>query len=345
MNPHYAVKGFLNIGENSVLYGPPALGKTAIVAAIAAHSALGRDFADRYTQKTVVIYFAAEDANGVHKRAYPYLSLPDFSSAPFYVVPGGFDMTNGENVKRTIDFIKAVMKSHNINQSLIIFDTLNRMLGVSDENSSSVIGTYMANAEKIAKATNAACLTIHHSGKGNNESARGSSAILGNADNVFRLARSKEDKDIVHLIPEKTKSLENPSTISFRIVSHFVGTDCDGDTISYPKAVPQGATGVSKNTPANDNKPMKNQANQRQDEVLRVLSEAVQFGVKDGLAAPQIAERTGDGFREIRNNRDSHIKAVKRALQSLVEEGLVDSSGGRFWIKPPSTDVVQHSEV
>lgn len=345
LNPQYAVKGLLHIGESSLLYGPPALGKTAIVAAIAAHSALGRDFADCLTQKTVVIYFAPEDASGVHKRAHPYLSSPDFAPAPFYVVPTGFNMTDSKSVASVIGLVKELMAYHNTNQSLVVFDTLNRMLGLNDENSSAVIGTYMANAEKIAKAANATCLTIHHSGKGNTRCARGSSAISGNADNVFRLECSKDDKNLIHLIPEKMKSIEVKRILGFRLEPHFVGVDRDGEKHSYPKAVPQGATGVAPKTPANDNRPVRNQSDKRKDEVLRVLIEEATVGGNDALTPPQIAERTGEAFRNIRDNRDSHIKAVKRSLKSLVEQAAIETSGSLFWALPPSTGEAQPLNV
>lgn len=345
LNPRYAVKGLLHIGESSLLYGPPALGKTAIVAAIAAHSALGRDFADCLTQKTVVIYFAAEDSVGVHKRAFPYLSSPDFAPAPFYVVPTGFNMTDSKAVASVIGFVKDVMAYHNTSQSLVVFDTLNRMLGLNDENSSAVIGTYMANAEKIAKATNAACLTVHHSGKGNTRSARGSSAISGNADNVFRLECSKNDRSLIHLVPEKLKSSEITKVYGFRLESHFIGFDRDGEKKYYPKAVPQGATGVAPKNAANDNRPVRNQSDERKDEVLRVLMEEATVGSNDHLTPPQIAERTGEAFRNIRDNRDSHIKAVKRSLKSLVEQRAIETSGSLFWALPPATGEAQSSKV
>ena len=345
MDPDFAVKDLLYIGESSLLYGQPAVGKTAIIAAIAAHSALGRDFADCLTQKTVVIYFAAEDSTGVHKRAYPYLSSSEFSSAPFYVIPTGFDMTDNRAVNTVIDFVKRVMEHHNTKQSLVVFDTLNRMLGLNDENSSAVIGTYLANTEKIAKAANAACLTIHHSGKGNTRSARGSSAISSNADNVFRLECSKNDKNLIHLVPEKMKSVEIKRILGFRLESHFVGIDRDGEDVCFPKAVPQGATGVINKTPANDNRPVKNQSDERKDEVLRVLNEEATVGGNAGLTPPQISERTGEAFRKVRDNRDSHIKAVKRSLKSLVEQEVVENSGGLFKIKPKAIDETQPLNV
>jgi len=314
LNPDYAVKGLLNIGEVSVLYGAPGLGKTAIVAATCAHASVGKEFADSLTQKTCVIYFAAEDGPGVHKRAYPYLSQPAFKGAPFYVVPAGFDLTDVTKVNSVIGFIKKVMAAHRLTQALVVFDTLNRMLGMNDENSSSVIGAFLASASRIATECNAVSLVIHHTGKGNSSTPRGSSAIHGNLDNLYYLARSKEDKKLVFWKPQKTKSAADSKTLAFRITSHFVGTDNDGVDVSVPKAVPQGATGFGKQEAANDNRRPKSALNDRVEEVHRILTDEHRLNPASRLTPPKIATRTGAAFRDVKDNRDSLLKAVKRSL-------------------------------
>jgi len=330
LNPAYAVKDFLQIGESSVLYGAPGLGKTAIVAAIAAHVATGRDFGDFLTEKTVVTIFAAEDKNGVHKRAYPYLHPPEFSTAPFYVVPTGFNMMDVSQVSEAINFIQKVKTAHGLSQALVVFDTLNRMLGQYDENSSTVIGSYFTNVEQIALSTNSACLTIHHSGKGATPNARGSSAILGNADNVFRLASSEDDKSIVHVVPEKTKDIGVARTLSCRIGSFKVGVDRDGAERTVAKATPQGTAGIQQPRVTNENRAPRNASMKRRDEVERILLDEADLGKGQWLNPPQIAERTGEAFRDVRANRDSHLKAVKRALKNLCDADKIKTKDGQY---------------
>lgn len=330
LDPDYAVKGLLNIGEVSVMYGAPGLGKTAIVAATCAHASVGKDFADSLTEKTCVIYFAAEDGPGVHKRAYPYLSLPAFKGAPFYVVPKGFDITNSKTVDSVIAFIKSVMSAHQLTQGLVVFDTLNRMLGMNDENSSAVIGSFLASASRIATESNSAALVIHHTGKGNSATPRGSSAIEGNVENLFYLARSKEDKKLVFWKPQKTKSVEDSKALAFRITSHFVGTDKDGVDVSVPKAVPQGSTGFGKQEAANDNRKPRSAPSDRVGEVLRILIDERRLAPESRLRPPEIAERTGAAFREVHDNRDSLLKAVKRSLAVLVKDGRADCADGAY---------------
>lgn len=337
LNPDYAVKGLLNIGEVSVLFGPPGLGKTAIVAAICAHASLGRDFADRLTRETCVIYFAAEDAVGVHNRAHPYLGAQDFRGAPFYVIPKGFDLTSKKAVDEAIVFIRKVMARHGLSQSLVVFDTLNKMLGVSDENSSTVVGAVMSGADRIAAEVNAAALIIHHSGKGNSSTPRGSSAIHGNADNLSMLTQSKDDDKLVFWQGIKAKSSPELCNLGFRITPHGVGIDNDGVSVSVAKAVPQGTSGFTVKTAANDNIKPNPKSGVRKEDVARVLNDQHLLDTNVLLSPSEIADRTGTAFRAVRDNRDSLLKAVRRSLAQLVSEGRVDCSEGRFVIRPDAS--------
>jgi hypothetical protein len=247
-------------------------------------------------------------------------------------VTAGFDLTDVKKVNSVIGFIKNVMSAHRLTQGLVVFDTLNRMLGMNDENSSSVIGAFLASASRIAKECNAASLVIHHTGKGNSSTPRGSSAIEGNVDNLYYLARSKEDKKLVFWKPQKTKAAAESETMAFRITSHFVGTDNDGVDVSVPKAVPQGSTGFGMQEAANENRRPKSAPNDRVEEVHRILTDEHRLRPASRLMSPEIATRTGAAFRDVKDNRDSLLKAVKRSLAMLVKDGQVDCADGGYGV-------------
>jgi hypothetical protein len=320
-----------------VLFGAPGLGKTAIVAAICAHASLGRDFADRITRETCVIYFAAEDAIGVHNRAHPYLGAQDFRGAPFYVIPKGFDLTSVKALNEAIIFIKQMLARHGLSQALVVFDTLNKMLGVSDENSSSVVGSVMSGATRIATETNSAALIVHHGGKSNSGAPRGSSAIHGSADNLSVLTQSKDDSKLVFWQGIKAKSAPDLCNSAFKITSYDIGVDNDGVTVSVPKAVPQGTSGFTVKTAANSNAKPNANSGVRKDDVARVLNEQHLLDTNVLLSPLEIADRTGTAFRAARDNRDSLLRAVRRSLAQLVSEGRVDCSKGHFVIRPDAS--------
>lgn len=125
----FVVKDLFKPGEVAMVAGAPGLGKSTIMAAIASHAAQGRNFAGLSVEKTVVIYYAAEDAYGVNCRAYPYMHDPACANAPFYVVHGAPNLLEPEAPEKIARFVKTKMIEHNCDQSLVIFDTLNRITG------------------------------------------------------------------------------------------------------------------------------------------------------------------------------------------------------------------------
>lgn len=68
-NRPYVVKHLLLARQVSMLCGAPNTGKSAVLACISAHVAMGRDFAEHRVRRAVVVYVAAEDPNGIGERA------------------------------------------------------------------------------------------------------------------------------------------------------------------------------------------------------------------------------------------------------------------------------------
>lgn len=96
--------------------------------------------------------------------------------------------------------------------------------------------------------------------------------------------------------------------------------------VSVPKAVPQGATGFGKQEVANDNRKPRSNPSDRVSEVLRILTDEHRGNPESRLRPSEIAERTGAAFRDVQENRDSLLKAVKRSLAVLVKDGEVDEA-------------------
>lgn len=72
----------------------------------------------------------------------------------------------------------------------------------------------------------------------------------------------------------------------------------------------------------------------------------IEFAAQDPLAvipATAVGAACGAAFGEVRDNADSLRKAVKRALESLVAEGLIESIGDGYRACAPAisgTDAV-----
>lgn len=333
LNRRYVVKNLLWPGEVGMIAGAPGLGKTTIVAALAAHASQGRNFGGLAVKNAVVIYYAAEDPHGVLCRAFPYASDPSFATAPFYVVHGAPDLTDPSCVAKITAFCDAKKAEHHSDRALIVFDTLNRCIGDADENSSSSMGAVVGNAGKIAHAADAAVLFVHHVGSGSSDRPRGSSAFEGNLDLLCMLNKAPDSgsKKVVLLTAKKQKNAQEIGAVPFEVTSHRIGFDDDGEAVSVPVARPMEARALAKvASPANENKKPRGKADARQEDVLRLMREFAAQDPQAIIPATAVGAGCGAAFSEVRDNPDSLRKAVKRALESLVAGGQIESVGDGY---------------
>lgn len=98
----YIVKNLLLARQVSMLCGAPNTGKSAVLACISSHVAMGRDFAEHRVRRAAVVYVAAEDPNGIGERAYPYMNAAPQSTAPFYILDRSLNLRDPDEVSRFI---------------------------------------------------------------------------------------------------------------------------------------------------------------------------------------------------------------------------------------------------
>ncbi|WP_375263555.1 AAA family ATPase [Palleronia sp.] len=322
----FVVKNLFKPGEVAMIAGAPGLGKSTISAAIAAHAAQGRDFGGLSVKNAVVIYYAAEDAYGVLCRAHPYMRDPACAHAPFYVVHGAPNLLDPETPEKVTRFVAAKMAEHQCEQALVIFDTLNRCIGEADENSSSAMGTVVGNAGYIARVANASVVFVHHTGNGNPDRPRGSSAFHGNVDCLCLLSKSNDDaaSKVVLLNAIKQKNAQALGTLPFKLQSLEVGIDSQGCRVTVPMAVPMEPGSFAQSMKAdNTNHPPKQNTQERRDDVERVLNELAQSEPGAFFSPTEIAARSGSAFNKIRDS-DSLRRAIQRVLETLEKAGQAE---------------------
>jgi AAA domain len=106
-----------------------------------------------------------------------------------YCNADGLDLRNEHDVRwleRQVCAAKA---------NLIVVDSLARLCPGADEDRSKDMVPVMAALGRIARATNAGVLVVHHRGKGEG-GYRGSSGIRDQCDALFVLDRSSEDREL-----------------------------------------------------------------------------------------------------------------------------------------------------
>jgi hypothetical protein len=329
INAPFIVKNLFKPGEVGMIAGAPGLGKSTISAAIAAHAAQGRNFGGLPVRNAVVIYYAAEDAYGVLCRAHPYMRDPACTNAPFYVIHGAPNLLDPETPEKVARYVEMKKVEHGCDQALVIFDTLNRCIGEADENSSSAMGTVVGNATFIAQTTNASVVFVHHTGNGNPDRPRGSSAFHGNVDCLCLLSKASVagSGKVVLLDAMKQKNAQELGALPFKLSALEVGTDSDGCAVTVPMAIPmepKAFANVTKGAKAaNDNTKPSHDTNERRADIDRVLTELAKTDPGSFFSATEIAARSGSVFNEVRGS-DSMRKAVSRALEALEKTGKAE---------------------
>ncbi|SFF11582.1 AAA domain-containing protein [Sulfitobacter brevis] len=339
------VKGLLLEGQVGMIAGEPNLGKSAIMSCIASHVAMGRNMGDMKVNRAAVLYVAAEDAEGILERAYPFMHNAPEGAAAFEVLDEVPDLTDEAQVQYFIQFAKNFQTHHKSEKLLIIFDTLNLSIGDADENSARDMSKVFKHAQRIAKTTNAHVLFIHHVGTSDKGRPRGSSAMTATLDTLLTLQKAEDGTgDAAMLIQKKQKRIRKGRTLAFRIEAFEAGVDDDGETFTVPMAVPfKHDKSLAVLAPTSEPyKPKPSASAPRVTEVLRLMTSMAQQDTEKWFSTKEISNLVGGPFNDIRDNPEAFRKAIGRALATLEKAGsLQRNAKGQYTI---STRVATSNE-
>lgn len=173
--PHLA-KRLLLASQVSLLVGPPNTGKSSVVCGLAASISMGRTIGQTRTKRAAVLYVAAEDPNGIAERAFGYFQTEPHDLAHFHIHGWPVNLADDDEMAAFCAEAQKFRRSVEATRFLIVFDTLNLCIGDSDENSARDMSRVIGNAQRLARATRAHVMLVHHSSLANAGRARGSSA-------------------------------------------------------------------------------------------------------------------------------------------------------------------------
>ncbi len=185
--PSWLIDGEITASGITVLYGPSGSGKTfyAIDVAMRVAAAEGP-----------VMYLAAEDVQGVALRRRVWRQFHNRTDGTLYVWPEEVNFLNPAEVDSFIDQVQG------LGLKMLIVDTLHQcLIGGSDSNDKDM-GTLVYACKRIHRATGAAPLLIHHTGK-SGTSERGSSALRAAAYTMIEL--TNED-GLIRAVCDKAKN-------------------------------------------------------------------------------------------------------------------------------------------
>lgn len=335
LNREYLVKGLLLSSQVSILVGPPNTGKSSVVACLAASIAMGRAVGEARVKRGAVLYVAAEDPNGIAERAYGFFQTEPTDLAHFYI--HGWPVNLSEEAEMAAFCIDArrFHRELGAERLLIVFDTLNLCIGDGDENSARDMSRVIGHAQRLARATRAHVMIVHHTSAGDAGRPRGSTAMHGNVDTllVLRRAEGEQGESLVLLTQEKQRSVQKGKPLVFSIAGLEVGEDDDGETITVPIARPS----VSSSTllpKVKDGRGGSGDGEARKSEMWRVLAELRLKAPGQFYSTKNLGGMAGEAFEALRENPDSLRKAVGRALDALIKEGKVEAGEGGFRAVP-----------
>jgi hypothetical protein len=230
---NYAIKGLLRRGETSVLYGPSNCGKSALVCYLGSRIVSGQTCFGGRVKKGIVVHVGAEAPESILDRIQACDLQED--SAPYIVAMAPVDLSQPEEVLTFIQSLEQIQEANGQEIILIVFDTLARSIGQTDENCASAMTSVVNAAERIARQSRSHVMLVHHTGKDADRGSRGSSALRGAVDTEIALSPLKSGT--VAVSTEKQRTMPKSALVHFKTEIHVLGQDEDGENRTTVKAV------------------------------------------------------------------------------------------------------------
>jgi hypothetical protein len=218
------VKGLMDQGMMTVLYGPSNVGKTFVAMDLAFHIAHGAPWGGMKTMRTGVLYVAAEGGPGVMKRMRALrLRYPDLTGGDFFAIPASVDLLHPEaDLCAILEIIETIGPDR---IGLFVVDTLSRAMAGGEENSTSDMGVMVKHLDIIRQTAKAHVFVVHHSGKDIAKGARGSSVLRAATDTEIEISDGE-------FRVTKQRDLDKSVALSFRLEGVTLGKDDEGDPIT-----------------------------------------------------------------------------------------------------------------
>jgi archaellum biogenesis ATPase FlaH len=219
------IDDWVDQGSLVVVYGDSNVGKTFVVMSMSHAVATGAPWHDKRTEKGVVVYVAAEAQASAERRIEALKLKHDVTDFDLALVPCPVDLLRpNADTAALVELVGEIEKARG-EVKLIVVDTLAAATPGADESSSESMGAFIGNVKRIAAATRACVLIVHHTGKDRAKGARGWSGLRAAIDTEIEI----EDGSIS---ATKQRDLEKGPGIGFRLASVRLGTRPDGKVVT-----------------------------------------------------------------------------------------------------------------
>jgi archaellum biogenesis ATPase FlaH len=160
-----------------VVIGSPGSGKSFFAQDAGFAVATGRPFFGRETKSGRVLFVVSEGRAKDRVAAYLQNGSLDVAALGVRFIEQSLDLCGATS---DLERVEAIVRD--FRPALVVIDTLARVAGGGDENSSSDMGRLLASFKRLEDAGECMVLIIHHVGKDASRGARGHSSLLAAAD-------------------------------------------------------------------------------------------------------------------------------------------------------------------
>lgn len=231
----FLVESFIQEGRAYQLHGPWKAGKSVLALDFSLHLSQGKNWANKRTIQSLVIYVAGEAHQDIIARIKGFQKEfgLDLKNTLFQLRTRPVYFTQEQYARQLYLEIEHFRTLNPGVPVLVVVDTLARNFGPGSESNDEDMGAFTDHIiDIVMRPTNATCLIVHHPGHMNQERGRGSSKFPAGVDGTFRLERND---DIVTLNNVDMRNLPVSNELNFRLCSTTTGDkDNFGNEITVP---------------------------------------------------------------------------------------------------------------
>lgn len=317
----WLIEGVLENNSMAQIFGEPASAKSLLALDWAACVATGIPWRGRTVMQGNVLYIAGEGAAGIPRRlnAWEFLNGRSLREAPLEFITSPVALTDPQSRDGLLRVIRQMGKAGRWPE-LIIIDTVARNFGTGDENSTKDMTAFVASCDALREENCSTVLTLHHSGHGDKQRSRGSTALKAALDWEYSIVK---DGSSVQLTCVKSKDASPPAPMGFSIAVVELGQDYNGATVTGAALADSGLVLPNRHKRGGKN----------QGIALRALAKLTQSAQRSDDTGSGVAP-SGFASREAwaRACSDEGItgKRFSEVALSLTRSGMVVQTGNGF---------------
>lgn len=234
----WVVDGLLEEGRAYQVFGEWKSGKTLAALDLCAHMSLGQEWAGRRTVPALIIWVASESCDDVKRRIAAWrLNHQMTGKMPFFIRTKPLHLDVPEFAAQLAAEIQTIRDMNPGLPVVTVIDTVARSLSAgADENGEGLRGFANLMLDEVVRPLNVTALFVHHSGHGNKDRARGSSAFPAALDGTIKVSMDKSvTGTFVNVEAVEMRSTAGTDSFRFRVDTQEIhGSDNFGNVMTEP---------------------------------------------------------------------------------------------------------------